>query len=62
MFADLKNAIVDVLNSTSSVPDGSFRPPPGETLFVVDIDKLRVLQAEANIHFVEPEDDQIEIV
>jgi hypothetical protein len=60
MFADLKNAIVDVLNSTSSVhDDGS---PAGEKLFVVDIDKLRILQAEANIHFVEPEDNQIEIV
>ena len=60
MFADLKNAIVDVLNSTASVhDDGS---PAGEKMFVVDIDKLRILQAEANIHFVEADDNQIEIV
>ena len=54
-FADLQNAIVDVLRDAEYSPkdDGSC---------TVSRKLLRTLEAEYNIHFVEPDEAQFEII
>ena len=55
---DLRDAIKDVLiNSTPSIDD------MGEVDgYLVELYLLKILQAEYNIHFVEPEDEQLEVI
>ena len=55
MFDDLKSSIVSVLDSADDTGCS-------EGLIVVSKETLMTLQAEYNIHFVEPEDEQLEIL
>lgn len=52
MFDDLKKAIRDVLEGADNTGC--------EDCYVVDETRLRILQAEYNIHFVEPDDEQLD--
>lgn len=58
MFKDLRDAIENVLiNSTPSIDD------MGEVDgYLVELYLLKILQAEYNIHFFEPEDEQLEVI
>lgn len=59
MFNDLKQAIHDVLAYSCTPASGN---DSEREYRKVDLDKLRILQAEYNIHFVEPEDEQLDIL
>jgi len=54
VFSDLEKAIVDLVNSPG-VPKGS----PDDPMILVGRYELKVLIAESNLAFREPEDDQI---
>jgi hypothetical protein len=53
---DLRKAILDVLNGCYKITD----PYYGE--YAVPKKRLEVLQAEYNIYFVEPNEEQIECI
>ena len=53
MFNDLKDSAIAVLNSAEVMND---------SVAMVDVRLLRQLQSELNIHFVEPDAPQVEIV
>jgi len=59
IMGDLKEAIENVLlHSMPSKYNLSGEP----VTYEVGIAELRILQAEFNIHFCEPEDEQLELV
>lgn len=53
---DLKQAILDVLTDASLSLDGEIQ------YMEIKKDLLKILQAEYNIYFVEPEDEQLEVI
>lgn len=55
---DLKEAIFMVLGNAILLTDTNYRLDG----FLVPEEELRILQAEYNIHFVEPEDDQLDVL
>jgi len=57
MFKDLRDAIKNVLLNASKIPHSDLT----ET-HEVETDYLQVLQAEYNIYFVEPDDEQLEVI
>ena len=60
MFEDLKEAIEEVLRTSKGVGELDYEL---DYALIMRLDyALRVLQAEYNIHFVEPEEVQLEIV
>lgn len=57
VFSDLKEAILNVLGSVWVEYDNC-----GDRFYGIDTEPLRILQAEYNIHFIEPEDPQLEVI
>ena len=62
MFQDLKNAIRNVLFSARANrrENGKLRQISHTQVEVVDKHEMKTLQAEYNIYFVEPDDEQME--
>jgi len=62
MFHDLKNAIRNVLFSArgNRRENGKPRQISHTQVEVVDKHEMKTLQAEYNIYFVEPDDEQME--
>ena len=57
-FQDLANAIYNVLSEAAETPHDEGN---GINFCYVHKDSLRILQEEYNIHFVEPNDKQLEL-
>lgn len=58
---DLRQAILDVLQDATPA-QSEYDAADDDDNMVVSLERLKVLQAEYNIHFVEPDEQQVDLV
>ena len=61
VMSDLQKAILDVLQDATRA-SSEYDAADDDDNMVVSHERLKVLQAEYNIYFVEPEDKQVNLV